>query len=196
MDLPLDARVHCIDGLCGRSTHIVLKRTTQSVTHVVVKEDVFLQIERLVPLDLVAESTPRSIHLNCTKAEFGRLDYFMKRRFVSEGSIESVNQYEGDEEFLTWPYLSSYDERALAEYVHVAPNEVAVCRDAFVHATDGRAGRVDGFLVSTENGAITHLVLRMGHLWWQKDVSIPVTEIKRIEEHDIYLKLDRQGVDV
>jgi sporulation protein YlmC with PRC-barrel domain len=63
-----------------------------------------------------------------------------------------------------------------------------------VEATDGHAGRVDEFLVDPANGHITHLVLREGHLWGQKDVTIPVAQIDRIEDGAVYLKLDKESI--
>jgi sporulation protein YlmC with PRC-barrel domain len=56
-------------------------------------------------------------------------------------------------------------------------------------------GKVDEFLVDLSDGHITHLVLREGHLWGQKDVTIPVSEIQRIEEDTVYLKLDKHSIE-
>jgi sporulation protein YlmC with PRC-barrel domain len=64
-----------------------------------------------------------------------------------------------------------------------------------VEATDGHVGRVDEFVVDAGTGHITHLVLREGHLWGQKDVSISISEIGRIEADVVYLKLDKAGID-
>jgi hypothetical protein len=36
---------------------------------------------------------------------------------------------------------------------------------------------------------------REGHLWGEKHVTIPVSQIGRIEEHTVYLKLDREQVE-
>lgn len=38
-------------------------------------------------------------------------------------------------------------------------------------------------------------VLREGHLWGQKDVTISVSEIERIEEDIVYLTLDKQSIE-
>jgi len=39
-----------------------------------------------------------------------------------------------------------------------------------------------------------YLVLREGHLWGQKDVSIPVAQIDHMKEDSVYLKLDKQSI--
>ncbi len=58
----------------------------------------------------------------------------------------------------------------------------------------GRVGRLDELLVKPTSARITHLVVREGHLWGQKDVTIPIEQIDRIEEDGVYLKLDKHGV--
>jgi sporulation protein YlmC with PRC-barrel domain len=80
------------------------------------------------------------------------------------------------------------------EHEHVPAGELAIRRGARVEAADGHVGRVDEFLVDPANGHITHLVLREGHLWGQKDVTVPVSQIERIEEDTVYLKLDKHSI--
>ncbi len=67
-------------------------------------------------------------------------------------------------------------------------------RGARVHASNGRIGHVDEFLVDPEDGHITHLVLREGHLWGQRDVTIPIAHIERIEENKVHLKLNKRDI--
>jgi hypothetical protein len=38
MDIPLNAEVHCTDGVCGRSTYVIVNPVNEQVTHVVVRE--------------------------------------------------------------------------------------------------------------------------------------------------------------
>ena len=53
MDIPLNAEAHCADGVCGRSTYVIVNPVNEQVTHVVVREEWFPHNEHLVPLDLV-----------------------------------------------------------------------------------------------------------------------------------------------
>jgi hypothetical protein len=53
---------------------------------------------------------------------------------------------------------------------------------------------VDEFLVDPTTRHITHLVLREGHLWGQKDVTIPLSAIERAGEDTVYLRLDRHAI--
>ena len=92
------------------------------------------------------------------------------------------------------PYSYPAKEVETVEHERIPPGELAVSRDARMEATDGRVGQVDEFLVDQENGHLTHLVMREGHLWDQKEVAIPVSEIDRMREETVYLKLDKGGV--
>jgi len=49
--------------------------------------------------------------------------------------------------------------------------------------------------VEKKTGRITHLILLEGHLWGRKDISVPVTQIDRYEDGNIYLKIDKSGVE-
>lgn len=77
----------------------------------------------------------------------------------------------------------------------VPPGELAVRRGARVEATDGRVGWVDEFVVDPDSGHITHLTMRKGHLWGDEEVSIPVSEIGRIAEDVVYLKLGKRQIE-
>jgi hypothetical protein len=57
-------------------------------------------------------------------------------------------------------------------------------------------GRVDEFLVDPTDERITHLVIREGHSWDRKEVTIPVNQVARMAEETVYLKLDRQQTAV
>ncbi|MFN2235109.1 MAG: PRC-barrel domain-containing protein, partial [Anaerolineales bacterium] len=63
-----------------------------------------------------------------------------------------------------------------------------------VHATDGEVGKVDEFLVSPDDHLISHLVLREGHFLGKKLITIPVSEISRVKENQVFLKLDKQAI--
>ncbi len=95
-----------------------------------------------------------------------------------------------------WPYVvSEHMERVPVEHLQIPPGELAVRRGIRVKATDGDVGRVDEFVVNSENGHITHLVMREGHLWGQKDVIIPVSAIDKTEVDTVFLNLDRRQIE-
>jgi sporulation protein YlmC with PRC-barrel domain len=192
MDIPVNAEVVCADGPCGRSTYIVIDPATWQVTHLVVKEKGFPSIERLVSLDQVAETDSHLVRLRCTREELADMDHFIDIEFLP-GSV-SFDPY-GADEYYMWPYAIP-DGVVPLEHQRIPPDELAVRRGTRVQATDGHVGVVDEFLVDPENGHITHLVLREGHLWGKKDVTIPVSQVDRIEEGTVHIKLNRHEITV
>jgi hypothetical protein len=101
-----------------------------------------------------------------------------------------------EDAYLVWPYhIPELNTTIPITHQRIPHGELAVQRGARVEATDGHVGRVDEFLVDPVDTHITHLVLREGHLWGQKDVTIPVSHIDRIEEDTVYLKLDKHSVE-
>ena len=193
IDVPVGAQVECADGPCGQSTRVIINPIVQQVTHYVVKEKGFPYTERLVSIDRVAKTSPHRIELRCTKHELARMEPFVETHYIEE-------QYPLDKDigsaWFALPYVIEEDMVASipVEYERIPPGELAVHRGAHVEAADGRVGRVDEFLVDPANGQISHLILREGHLWGQKDVVIPIAEIDRTEENVVYLKLDKHSI--
>lgn len=191
-DIPINAKVLSNDNqICGHTTYVVLNPVTEKMTHVVVKRGVWPHDERLVPIELVTESTQDHIRLNCSKTKLSTMDSFIQTEFLES----EVDQYLGDPYVLAWPYRFSSTHRFKIEHEHIPVDELAVRRGARVEALDGYAGRVDGFMVNETSEQITHLVLREGHLWGQKDVIVPVSQIARIEEDVVHLKLDKTEIE-
>jgi sporulation protein YlmC with PRC-barrel domain len=193
MDIPLNAKVRCADGVCGRSTYVIVNPVNEQVTHVVVREERFPHAEYLVPLDLVTESTSDMIRLRCTKENLVMQEPFTEVEYVEE-DLPGFRYERGD--FMLWPYnVPDEDEVIPVETERVPPGELAVRRGTHVKAIDGRVGQVDEFLVDPVSEHITYLILREGHLWGQKDVTIPVSEIARIEEDTVHLKLTKEQIE-
>ena len=192
MKLPLNVDVHCTDGRCGRSTHIVYNPATETVTHVVVKEVKSPQTERLVPVSWIQETTPELILLNRTRADVEGLESFNQTDFVQR----EVPHYATDPQLtLLWPYRVPAKQVVVDTRRQLPPGELAVRRGARVRATDGRVGQVDEFVVDPDTGHITHLVLREGLPWDRRHVDIPVSAIDRIEENVVHLNLDKKSIE-
>jgi sporulation protein YlmC with PRC-barrel domain len=191
MDIPINADVRCADALCGRSTCLIVNPRTERVTHLVVEETQFPYSKRLVPIDQVVETTPHLIQLRCTSRDLEQMESFVETEFVET----PIPDYMGGS-YMAWPYVMPEPMLTPVNHEQIPPGELAIRRGAKVEATDGHVGRVDEFLVDPANGHITHLVLREGHLWSPKEVTIPVSQIDRIEENTVYLKLDKHSIEV
>ena len=193
MDIPINVEVLCAGEKCGRSTYLVINPINERVTHLVVAEKTFPNIERLVPVDKILASTPNSIQLRCSQSDLSDMAAFEETDFIEAGQLEASLPYSAPYE--VWPY-AMYDEMPMPfEHEHLPVGEIAIRRGTSVEATDGQVGKVDEFLVDPENDSITHLVLREGHLWGKNDITIPVSEIDRITEEAVYLKLDKKAIE-
>jgi sporulation protein YlmC with PRC-barrel domain len=193
MDIPVNAEVECVNGVCGQSTYVIINPVSRQVTHVVVKGKNGPHAQHLVPVDLVADTTPDLIRLGCTTDELAKIEPFTETEYVQE-RIPDVAYL--PDAYRVWPYdIPELDTTIPITHERISHGELAVHRGTRVEATDGHVGRVDEFLVDPVDSRITHLVLREGHLWGQKDVTIPVSQIDRIEEDTVYLKLDKHGIE-
>jgi sporulation protein YlmC with PRC-barrel domain len=199
MDIPVGVEVHCADGLCGRSTNVLIDPLHQRVTHLVVQEAKWPHTERLVPIRTVSETAPDVILLSCSQHELHTMDPFIETEYIREEMPDMEYRptgYTGVGPFLLWPYaIPNRNELVPVERQQIPPGELAIKRGTSVEATDGRVGRVDELLVNPDNGHITHLVMREGHLWGQEDVSIPVSQIDYIEGGTVYLKLSKEEIE-
>ena len=190
-EIRTNTRVECSDGACGHSTYLIVNPLTEKLTHVVVNTGGLFPEEHLVPLSDVESATAEWIRLRCTKAQVVKMPLFREIEYMR---IEIPRAY--PTAVMGWPYVEAMDEE-MRPVVHrnVPPSELAVRRGMRVEAQDGPIGRVDEFLVDPESGRISHLVLREGHLWRQKDVSIPVAEIGEMDEDVVHLKLSKREIE-
>ena len=198
MDISIQADVVCVDGTCGTTTCVIIDPIRKDITHIVVREKGFIGLEKLVPVDKILESTSNQIRLACTLNEFVLMDDFSEYKFLP-----------GDDPYLDFDrehyYMQPYsipdieDEYEYAshyeKYEHIPQGELGIHGGAVVSASDGRIGQVDEFLISPEDHRISHLILRKGHLWGKKLITIPVSEIDRVESDRVILKSDRQTIE-
>jgi sporulation protein YlmC with PRC-barrel domain len=190
MDIAANTKVYCKDGFYGHVTYIILNPITNEITHLVVQEDVITYPERLVPIDLVVSSSPTQTVLRLSKSELRKLPNFTKTEFLqSDLPSHMLTSH------LMWPYIVSHAEMKTVETRSIPPDELAVHRGAMVEAVDGPVGHLDKFVVNQANGHVTDLVIREGHLWGQKEMTVPITEIDHIQEDTVYLKLSKSDVE-
>jgi sporulation protein YlmC with PRC-barrel domain len=196
MDIPLNVEVHCSDGTCGKSTAIIIEPNTEKVTHFVVQVE---GSQYLIPIEAIADAAPDHIQLRWSRQELAAAAPFEKAVFAGE----DLGAYTGPAitgASIAWPYGSDNEymlAAAAAAYVpveQIPDGERAIHSGAYVEATDGGVGQVEEFLIDPATARITHLVLRKGHLWGKRDVTIPLEQIDRVENDVVYLKLDKEAV--
>ncbi len=194
----IGAEISCADGVCGDVRRVIVDPVARKVTHLVVQPKGPLDLDRLVPLDLV-DTSGGQIRLRCTVAEFERLEAAEETQFVPGG----LAGY-GPDQALSWPYyglgpgMSGFGPDMVppgATFDTVPLDEVEVRRGEPVQATDGAIGRVQGLVIDRASRRVTHVLLQEGHLWGKKEVAIPISAVAKMDLDDgIYLTLTKQQV--
>ena len=192
MDLPINVDVFCQGENCGHATAVVLNPITDVVTHLVVKEERSPNTERLVPIKLIDKSTPQAVYLRCNTDMLQDLSPFIDVEYI-QSVIPHYSAVYGN--YYIQPLVTNDREIVAVPHQHIPADELSISRGAKVFSSDRhQIGNVDEFMVDEENGHITHLILREGHLWGKKDVSIPVSEIDQIDGEHVHLKIDKKKV--
>jgi hypothetical protein len=210
IDLPTKAEVHCSDGPAGLSTFVIGKPTNREITHIVVKSFRPPFHEYLVPVEEVKETTDRRIRLKCTRDELIKMKPFQYEEYLPS---EFPDYLSGPYDLLErayftadgvsmgyfqpgpWGHMNEEISYTAMKRQNVPQGEFALQRGARVQATDGYVGQLDELLINSNNMQVTYLVLLEGHIFPKREITIPVSQIDRIEEGTIYLKLDRQSVE-
>ncbi len=192
IDLPLKAEVQCSDGTAGIATYVIGSPVNQQITHLVVESDLPPHYEYLVPLELVEGTTPNLIKLKGTLEELHLMPLLKYEEYLPTEMPSN----------LAWPYclpipgvVKEQADFIPVEYQNMPPGERAMQRDALVVASDGYIGLVDELLINSANMQVIYLVLLERHTLQKREVTIPVSQIDRVDENTIYLKLDRQSVE-
>ena len=192
MEIPVGVDVICGTAVCGRSKYLVINPVNDQVTHLVVAETALPHTEHLVPLDYILSSTATSTRLRCSPNELANLEPFMKNDCLNPLELEDVRFYSNSA--MIGPYGAHGKPKELDNKTHFPSGEVLIRRGSQVIATDGKIGNVDELLINPLNDQISHIILREGHIWGHKDVTIPVSKIERIADGVVHLKLDKQTV--
>jgi len=193
MDIPIDAKVVCQDGDCGHISCVIINPMTDELTHVVVDDDNYPSQKHIVPVELLQTKTSNTLQISCSKEAFLKMDDFMEHRYIR---IDKVYGLFPASKHVYLPYGWPIGEDFVdIKSEKIPPGELAVHRGATVQAVDGEVGKVDQFLIDPPSEHITHLIMREGHLWERKEISIPISEIDRVDDDDVvHLKLKKAEV--
>jgi sporulation protein YlmC with PRC-barrel domain len=183
--------------VCGEVSRVIVNPVARAVTHLVIEPKHHHDYGRLVPLDLIDDTTDE-IRLRCTLADFEKLDPAEETQF-----LPGTPGYPGydPEQVAFMPYYGTGMGIGMAgayapmtvTYDAVPLDEVEVRRGEHVHATDGHIGRVQGLVIDANNHHVTHVLLQEGHLWGRKEVAIPIRAVIGVDD-GIQLNITKQQV--
>ena len=200
MNLALGTTVRCSDGAVRELADIVVDGPGRRVTHLVVQPKRQHVEARLVSLELVGEDANGGVSLFCTAETLDGLERVREYAYLPAGQQpeESPQWDVGVEDVLVVPSVEPLD---MAEpeldpnvnlmYDRVPKGEVELRVTSSVYSKDEhRLGSVNGVVVG-EDGVITMLTLQRGHLWWRREMSVPVDAIASLENDVVTLAVDK-----
>jgi sporulation protein YlmC with PRC-barrel domain len=197
--LRLGDAIHCRDGVLGELADIVVDPHHCQVTHLVARGEGGLGSKRLIPYELVASAADGDgISLECTIAHARGLKQAeeVSYRPASEDDQGGPDWEVGVQDVFLVP---RYDAGAFVDYTPEAEPEIMhmydripkghaeVRRESSVTTSDGRAA---GTLVAVvvQEGRLTHLVVRLGHLWRRHSVMVPMAAVATLHTDDVILR--------
>jgi len=204
MRLELGKPIRCSDGAFGELADIVVDPTTKRVTHVVARPHKLDGVSRLVPIELFGDSDGNDgLTLGCSIDEATQLPALQATAYLRLGEVPvSDPKWDvGVQDVLAMPYyggefgafagdLDTYG----VTYDRVPKGEAEIRRSSSVASSDGEfIGEVDGFVVDADEH-ITHFVLERGHLWGQREVTIPIGAVAKVETDLVTLQLSKKEV--
>ncbi len=186
--IPLDAQVHCSDGAAGRSTCLIVDPIGEIVTQVVVYDGGRpIELERVVPIERIAETTHDSISLDCTRDELRELPAFDSIGYIPREDDAGTRTF-------FWPFARPEAVNLPLEHERVPLGGLVLRSGADIEASDGHVGKLGEVFVD-EEGRITHVVLMEGHLWGRREVAVPVSMVEDAAEDLVRLQVDRKAVE-
>jgi sporulation protein YlmC with PRC-barrel domain len=200
MKLALGTTARCSDGAARELADIVVDAPGRRVTHLVVQPKRQHDEARLVPLELAGEDANGGVSLFCTAETLDGFERVREYAYLPAGQQpeESAQWDVGVEDVLVVPSVEPLD---MAEpeldpnvnlmYDRVPKGEVELRLTSSVYSADEhRVGSVNGVVVG-ENGGITALTLQRGHLWWRREISVPVDAIASLENDVATLAVEK-----
>jgi uncharacterized protein YrrD len=200
MNLALGTTVRCSDGAVRELADIVVDGPGRRVTHLVVQPKRQHEEARLVSLELVGEDANGGVSLFCTAETLDGLERVREYAYLPAGQQPEENpQWDvGVEDVLVVPSVEpldmaepEFDPNVNLMYDRVPKGEVELRVTSSVYSKDEhRLGSVNGVVVG-EDGVITMLTLQRGHLWWRREMSVPVDAIASLENDVVTLAVDK-----
>jgi sporulation protein YlmC with PRC-barrel domain len=205
MELRLETHVQTTDGMGGTLADVVIDPVKKSVTHVVVRAGEPDPAARLVPLQLVrgGNAPGEPVSLGCTAEELGRLESVQGYAYlpVDERPAPDAQWDVGVEDVVMMPsyqgadlgvYTADIEPNVGVTYDRVPKGEVELRRTSAVVSSDGHdLGTVHS--VAVDGGAIGHVSVERGHLWWKGLVSVPIESVTALETNAVTLGLTKDA---
>ena len=188
----------------GFLERVVVNPETNVVTHIVVRMGpLFNKEDKIVPIELVTDTTEDLVLLGTDAAAVESMPLFEEQQVVSEWrTVEALASSENrqpvpfGESPSVIPLVLDPDDTYATETVQNIPEgTVAMKEGAKVIASDGEhIGHVERILADPSIDQITHLLISRG--LFSKEVKIiPIKWILKIGEDNVYLNVNKDSIE-
>ena len=182
----IGAAAACSDGPCGAVSRVVVDPVARELTHLVIEPEHRSGLGRLVPLEHGRGERRRTSA--CATPSPSSSRSAPPRRPISCPGAAATDAYAAHEAYY-WPYFGLEGgadplvamASAMVTRDMLPPGEIGVRRGEAVHASDGEIGKVEGLVVESAQGHVTHVLLQEGHLWGRKQVAIPIGAVEKMD---------------
>jgi hypothetical protein len=198
--LALGSTVRCSDGSVRELADVVVNGAGRRVTHLVVRPKTHHDGARLVSLELCAEDGD-GVTLSCTGEALDQFESVHEYAYLPAGSRpeEGADWSIGIEDVLVVPDYEPFDvaepdldSNVSVMYDRVPKGEIELRRSSAVYTADQHhVGSVHGFVVG-DGGAIETLTLLRGHMWWCREISVPVEALASLENDVVKLGVEKR----
>ncbi len=192
MDIPIKALVTCQGKECGKTVCVIVNPCSNELTHVVVEDNAFPYQKRIVQVEMVRGSNPKSIQLSCSKKELLQMENFVEHHYIPAENTFGVFPIKHK---IYIPFSEYSNDVADVTRERVPEGGIAFHPGTLIEATDGKVGQVNEFLVDPASEHITHLVMKEGHFWHKKEIAIPASVIDRVENDVVRLKISKTELE-
>ena len=180
MEISMRADLKCADGEGGKVAGALMNETVHAITHVVINIDGAELVRRLMPLNTVIEGSMDLLSTRLTREQLETLPPLDEVEIVP--TTQAMDMATGA--MLEMPI-------AIEE---TPKGTIVLDKRTPVEASDGHVGSVNAVLIDPISGAVTHIVLREGHLWDKKVVTIPISNLISITRDEVKLNLTKDAV--
>jgi uncharacterized protein YrrD len=204
IQFPKNASVLSANGQeVGSINRVVLSPESKMVTHIVVRKGTLLnRVDKVVPVDLIAETTEDRILLRDEAGDLESFPPFEEERVVDKKTgLDQPPLFESSS-----PELIGYPEPNIPvipapgeQYVtqidqNIPEGTVALKEGARVITADGQhVGKVERVLADLSADQVTHLLISRG-MFPKETKLIPMEWVARMEEDEVHLGVEEHRV--
>jgi sporulation protein YlmC with PRC-barrel domain len=189
LDFGIGASVRCQDGEAGKLAYLVTDQEGLRLTDLIVERGIPLisREARVVPFELVKDVSEETVWLFLKKDEFSGCQHYQETVVKVPEPVGGA-RFTPTGEYGTAPALKQRLRQG------VAANKLLIGHATQVTTLNTTLGQVDRFIVTPEEGRLTHVVVSKGLLRRDYPV-IPIEMVEEVGEESILVSVTSKEVE-